>query len=183
MLSRQALQRARMQHEGDFGQGIPFEQRLSGGYTRRERIHGELDADRADNVRRSSSIIAYDDWAVSDSDIAPSCSEVRLTPKDPPNSFEHLFCDLYIRREATCVWYRPCTLLLSTATFIICLSLGVALWWGLEQHDLPGGFTIGSYVLGAGVVPVALGGGIHATSCRCWKKMTDETMDIEMTQG
>lgn len=63
-----------------------------------------------------------------------------------------------------------CHALIGTSIVGIATSLSLALWWSLAHGDPGSGFTLGSYVLAAFGVLVAIPGYPHSKACRCWVK-------------
>ena len=66
---------------------------------------------------------------------------------------------------------RPCYLLIGLGILVIAGSLAPALWRSADQGDLSGGFALGQYILGIGVLIIGSMVVIHTTGtrgCTCW---------------
>lgn len=63
----------------------------------------------------------------------------------------------------------PCYTLVAFGILAIAGSLAPALWMSVYGHDMSGGFALGQYILGVGVLVVGSPLVIHSRTCRCWE--------------
>lgn len=64
---------------------------------------------------------------------------------------------------------KTCHVLMGTSVVGVATSLSLALWWSIVHDDPGSGFTIGSYVLAAFGVLVAIPAYPHSKVCNCWE--------------
>lgn len=69
-------------------------------------------------------------------------------------------------RSYRCI--RPCHVLIALGFITIVGSLAPAIWRSTNRNDISGGFSLGQYILGAGVFVIGSIVMIHSKKCTCW---------------
>lgn len=64
---------------------------------------------------------------------------------------------------------KTCHALMGISIVGVVTSLSLALWWSIAHNDPGSGFTIGSYILAAFGVLVAIPAYPHSKVCTCWE--------------
>ena len=94
----------------------------------------------------------------------------------PTPLLEALYKSCYnaFRQISTCTWF--------VVLFCVVNSLGTALsiWWSLWKDDVSGGFTVGTFVTGAGCGAVNKLHSRHREDCRCRRSEQSSENSIEM---
>ncbi|KAI1481165.1 hypothetical protein F4774DRAFT_59704 [Daldinia eschscholtzii] len=61
-----------------------------------------------------------------------------------------------------------CFYLIGSAIALLLASLGLSIWWSINNGDVSGGFGMGSYMLAISSVIIAVATYMHRSDCRCW---------------
>lgn len=96
----------------------------------------------------------------------PNTPMSTLPPPVPCNKLKQALCINRLKPFYRCI--RPCHVLIALGFFTIVGSLGPAIWRSTNQNDISGGFSLGQYILGAGVFVIGSIVVIHSKTCVCW---------------
>jgi len=119
--------------------------------------------------------------------ISVHTKDLGLSPKSfsafmayPPNAYSttlpapvtctQLKTALFTRRSMGLYRYiQPCHVLMALGFITIIGSLAPAIWRSTKQNDISGGFSLGQYILGAGIFVIGSVVVIHSKTCTCWE--------------
>jgi hypothetical protein len=97
----------------------------------------------------------------------PSNTPMSTLPLPVPcNKLKQALCTNRSKWFYSCI--RPCHVLIAMGFFTIVGSLAPAIWRSTNQNDISGGFSLGQYILGAGVFVIGSIVVIHSKTCVCW---------------